>query len=280
MSVDVEDYFQTEAMTLVAPRDRWEDFDRHVVRNTERLFELFTRNNVRSTMFFLGWIAEHHPELVREAASLGHEVACHSYWHRPVFRLSRDEFREDTLRAKNRIEDCAGVAVIGYRAPSFSITSATPWAHEVLLELGFKYDSSVNPIRHGFYGNHSAPRVPHKVAGELLELPITTWTVMGQNLPAGGGAYLRVLPYALVANGVRAMNSREGQPAMIYLHPWEIDDEQPRLQASMLSRIRQYTNLDKMERKLERLIKEFPFSTIREAFMIEQPSPVSHAAAG
>jgi polysaccharide deacetylase family protein (PEP-CTERM system associated) len=265
LSVDVEDYFQTEAMSVVAPRDRWTAFPSHVEANTEALFELFAECNVKATFFFLGCVADRFPRLVRKARVLGHEIGCHSYWHRAVFRLSPKEFQEDTHRAKSVIEEAGGVAVVGYRAPCFSITQATPWAHPILEELGFKYDSSVNPVHHGFYGNHTAPRHPYRVAEELIELPIATWRVLGQNLPVGGGAYLRILPYALVKNGVAAINKNEHRPAVLYLHPWEIDDHQPRLQASWKSRLRQYTGLSRMEAKLEQLLRQFKMGTVYES---------------
>jgi polysaccharide deacetylase family protein (PEP-CTERM system associated) len=264
LSVDVEDYFQTEAMSVVAPRDRWSTFPSHVEASTNALFGLFAEYDVKATFFFLGCVAERFPGLVRGAQVLGHEIGCHSYWHRAVFRLTPKEFQEDTHRAKSVIEDAGGATVMGYRAPCFSITKATPWAYSILEELGFKYDSSVNPVHHGFYGNHTAPRHPYRVGPQLLELPIATWRVLGQNLPVGGGAYLRILPYALVKNGVAAINRNEHRPAVLYLHPWEIDSSQPRLRASMKSRTRQYTGLSRMKSKLERLLQQFKLGTVYE----------------
>ena len=265
LSVDVEDYFQTEAMSAVAPRERWPSFDSHVEANTNALFELFAEYNVKATFFFLGWIAERYPTLVRKARALGHEVGCHSYWHRPVFRLTQNEFRDDTYRAKCVIEDEAGGPVVGYRAPCFSITPAVPWAHAILEELGFLYDSSVNPVHHGFYGNHTAPRHPYLVGEVLLELPIATWRVLGQNLPVGGGAYLRILPLALMRTGVAAINRNERRPAVLYLHPWEIDVRQPRLSASWKSRRRQYTGLSQMLTKLELMLQLFRMGTVYDS---------------
>ena len=262
ISVDVEDYFQTEAMAAIAPRQRWGSFSCHVEANTNALFELFAKYDVRATFFFLGWVAERFPVLVRTAADLGHEVGCHSHWHRAVFRLTRGEFAEDTFRAKRIIEDASGVSVVGYRAPCFSITQAVPWAYGVLEELGFLYDSSVNPIHHGFYGNPTASRYPFRVSEKLLELPAATWRVMGQNIPVAGGAYLRILPLALMRTGLRAINQKERRPAVLYLHPWEIDPTQPRLQASAKSRLRQYTGLSRMKPKLELLLQEFRVGTI------------------
>jgi polysaccharide deacetylase family protein (PEP-CTERM system associated) len=264
ISVDVEDYFQTEAMSEVAPRDRWEGFPRHVEANTDALFELFARYDVKATFFFLGWVAERFPALVRRASELGHEVGCHSFWHRAVFRLTPREFQEDTYRAKRLIEDASGNAVLGYRAPCFSITPAVPWAYDILEEMGFRYDSSVNPIHHGFYGNPNASRHPFKVRSNLLELPVATWRVLGQNVPVAGGAYLRILPYALMQTGLRSINDGEHRSAILYLHPWEIDPEQPRLAAPTKSRLRQYLGLSRMKSKLERLLRQFQLGTIRD----------------
>jgi polysaccharide deacetylase family protein (PEP-CTERM system associated) len=263
LSVDVEDYFHTEAMTLVAPRRRWESFTSHVEANTAALLELFERYDVKATFFFLGWVAEKYPDLVRQAHRSGHEIACHSYWHRRVSSLTPAEFQEDTYRAKAVIESLTGTAIYGYRAPSFSITGSVTWAYGILEELGFQYDSSLNPVHHPLYGNHTAPRHPFRI-GELQELPIATWKVMGQNIPVGGGAYLRIFPYALVKAGVKSINSEEHRPAVLYLHPWEIDDGQPRLRASWTSRVRQYTGLSGMKAKLELLLQNFQLGTVYE----------------
>ncbi len=267
ISIDVEDYFQTEAMSRSLSRDDWESVPWRVERNTHRLLEAFSKAGARGTFFFLGWVAERMPKLVETVARAGHEVGCHSYWHRPIFRLDADEFRSDTLRAKHAIEDAAGAPVLGYRAPSFSLTPGTEWAAEILAELGFQYDSSVNPIHHDTYSNASAPRVPHRIAGgALAELPIATVRVGTQNLPIGGGAYLRIFPYRYMAWGLRKLNQVEGRAGMIYLHPWEIDPEQPRLRAGARSSLRQYTGLAGTLGKLERLLREFRFDSVENAF--------------
>jgi polysaccharide deacetylase family protein (PEP-CTERM system associated) len=210
-------------------------------------------------------VAERFPQLVREAHRLGHEVGCHSYWHRPVFRLTSQEFWDDTYRARNVIQDVIGAPVIGYRAPNFSINDSVSWAYPILEELGFLYDSSVYPVRHGLYGNHRAPRTPYQVGTNLMELPVATWRFFNQNLPVGGGAYLRILPFALMKNGLRALNESEHIPAVLYLHPWEIDPQQPRLKASWKSRMRQYTGLEGMGTRLERLLQQFAFGRVDEA---------------
>lgn len=266
LTVDVEDYFHTEAMTPYVKRDQWATMDSRVEHNTDALLQIFDDSGIRATFYFLGWVAERFPALVRRTKDAGHEIGCHSHLHRPVFRLSPDEFREDTLRSKRTLEEACGTAVIGYRAPSFSIVKSCPWAFEILEELGFKYDSSVNPVHHPLYGNPQAPRHPYHVGKSLLEIPIATWRVGQKNLPVGGGAYLRILPYKFMQSGLRHMNLKENTPAMIYLHPWEIDADQPRLCSGTTAALRQYTGLARMEHKLRRLISEFTLGPAREAF--------------
>lgn len=268
LSVDVEDYFHVEAFSDVVERSRWEQFPSRVEQNTLRLLDLFDETGVKSTCFILGWVAERNPRLVREIVARGHEPACHSYWHRLIYRLTPQEFREDTLRAKNCIEQAAGTAIYGYRAPSFSITERSRWAPEVLAELGFRYDSSVFPVRHDTYGIPDAPRGPFAFdtpSGRLQEYPMTTFRVgSSPNLPVAGGGYLRMFPWWYTRVGVRRAVS-EGLPVITYVHPWEIDAGQPRLSGRVKSRIRHYTNLRRMEERLRKLIHEVPFSTFRES---------------
>lgn len=286
MSVDVEDYFQTEAMSAVAPRTRWDSFPSHVEANTNALFELFAQYEVRATFFFMGWVAERFPQVVRLAHELGHEVGCHSYWHHPVFEMSVGEFREDTYRARNVIQDATGAPVKGYRAPNFSINGSVPWAYSILEELGFEYDSSVYPIHHELYGNHRAQRHPYLAGEKLIEIPVATWRVFKQNVPVAGGAYLRIFPYALMRHGIRSINKNEKAPAVLYMHPWEIDDSQPRLEASWKSRTRQYTGLAGMKSKLERLLRDFNLASIYDAVYLPLRSrwdpgePVAHHGLG
>jgi polysaccharide deacetylase family protein (PEP-CTERM system associated) len=269
ITVDVEDYFQTEAMAAAIAREHWEFMPTRIEKNTQRMFELFGSHGVRGTFFFLGWVAERFPSLVRQAVKCGHEIGCHSYWHRLVYRLSPAEFREDTRRSKQVLEDISGANVFGYRAPSFSLIKGTEWAHEILGELGFAYDSSVCPIKHDLYGNAAAPRTPHRIATGLLELPVATLAIAGSNFPVGGGGYLRILPYAYTRWGLTRLNKKENFRAIVYLHPWEIDPEQPRIRASFRSRFRQYTCLSTTTRKLQRLLKSFRFAPIVEAFSEE-----------
>jgi succinoglycan biosynthesis protein ExoA len=267
LTVDVEDYFHTEAMTAAVSREQWEHLPSRVQSNTYRLFELMAAHNVCGTFFFLGWVAQRFPGLVREAVELGHEIACHSYWHRPIYQLSANEFRADTFKAKCTIEDAGGVLVRGYRAPSFSMVPGTEWAAPILAEMGFAYDSSVHPISHDIYDNAAAPRVPHRICdGALLELPIATCRLGRNNLPIGGGGYLRILPYFYTRWGLTRFKHKDGQSAVVYLHPWEIDPMQPRLRASRRSVFRQYTRLSAMETKLTHLLQDFRFAPLSTVF--------------
>ena len=273
-TVDVEDYFHTEAMSSFVSREHWNQMPSRVQSNTYRLFEMLAKYNVRGTFFFLGWVAEHFPALVRDAVQLGHEVACHSYWHRPVYRLSRSEFREDTLRAKAAIENAGGIRVRGYRAPSFSLIKDTEWAFDILAELGFSFDSSVHPIRHDLYGNPDAPRVPYRTAnGAILELPIATIRIGGSNFPCGGGGYLRLFPYAYLRWGLSRFNTRDARSAVVYMHPWELDPHQPRLAVDLKTRIRQYSGLASAEHKVDSLLRNFRFGTISDVFHREFNEP-------
>lgn len=268
LTVDVEDYFHTEAMSKTAPREFWDSMESRVERNTWVLLELFERHEVRTTMFFLGWVAERFPQLVKAAVAAGHEPGCHSYWHRPVCRLSPAEFREDTIRSKELIEAAGCKRVKGYRAPSFSLLSGMDWAYDVLTDLGFDYSSSCHPIPHDMFSNADAPRLPYRSKSGLLEIPITTWNIWNWNFPVGGGAYLRILPFSLVKAGLRHAHLA-GETLMLYLHPWEIDTEQPRLSVGIKSRLRQYTGLGRTTDRLEHLLSLYRFVPADEAFGVE-----------
>lgn len=265
-SVDVEDYFHVEAFSDVVDRAKWDAYPCRVEDNTRRLLDLADKLNRRGTFFILGWVAERYPSLVREIVSRGHEPACHSYWHRLIYKLTPAEFREDTLRAKSVIEQAAGVPVYGYRAPSYSITARSLWALDVLAEAGFRYDSSIFPINHDIYGIPDAPRFPFRVetpSGELVEYPITTFRLIGdRNLPVGGGGYLRIFPFWYTKMGFRKVRA-EALPLIVYIHPWEIDPEQPRLAGRFKSRLRHYTNLSKTEARLSRLLQLDEFNTFQ-----------------
>jgi polysaccharide deacetylase family protein (PEP-CTERM system associated) len=267
VSVDVEDYFHVEAFSDVVDPARWDSYASRVVPNTRRLLQLFASLDVRATFFILGWVAERFPELVREIAAGGHELGCHSYWHRLVYKLDAAEFREDTRRAKDIIEQHAGQRVAGYRAPTYSLVHRSAWALEILSELGFTYDSSIFPIHHDRYGMPDAPRAPFRFqtpAGPMTEFPITTFRVAGHNLPVGGGGYLRLLPELYTRIGLKRAQ-RDGVPIVIYIHPWEVDPDQPRLPGRLSSRLRHYTNLSRTLDRLRGLLEQGNYTSFRES---------------
>lgn len=265
-SVDVEDYFHVEAFSDVIDPATWGTYPCRVEVNTRRLLDLADRLNLRGTFFILGWVAERYPGLVREIVGRGHEPACHSYWHRLIYKLTPKEFREDTRRAKDVIEQACGVAVLGYRAPSYSVTARSLWALDVLADAGFRYDSSVFPIRHDIYGIPDAPRRPFRIrtaSGELLEFPLTTFRLVGHhNLPVGGGGYLRILPFWYTRLGFRKVHA-EKLPLIAYIHPWEIDPDQPHVTGRLRSRLRHYMNLSKTESRLTRLLQLGEFKSFQ-----------------
>jgi len=267
VSVDVEDYFHAESFSGVVDRDRWGTYLSRVEANTNRLLDLFSSKGVSATFFVVGWVAEHFPSLVRSIVNAGHELACHSYWHRLIYKLEREEFKEDTYRAKNTLEQIAGTPIFGYRAPTYSVTLDSLWALEILAELGFTYDSSIFPIHHDRYGIPSAPRTPFRIStpsGPLIEFPITTVRVRGHNLPVAGGGYLRILPEWYTFWGMKQV-AQEGLPVIVYVHPWEIDPLQPRLPGRLTSRLRHYTNLSKTYNRLDRMLQKIPFTSFRES---------------
>ena len=267
-TVDVEDYYHVEAFSDVVRRRDWEKLEVRILVATERLLDLLARHRVRATFFVLGWVAERWPRLVTDCQRAGHELAVHGYDHRPVTAQSATEFREDVRRAKGIIEDVSGSAVLGYRAPTYSVVQETLWALDVLLEEGFRYDSSIFPIVHDRYGIPGAPRFPwiavRSDGRSLIEFPISTVRLAGRNLPFVGGGYLRHFPPAFVRWGMRRVVERENRPAVVYVHPWELDPEQPRLPASRLTRWRHYRNLHRVEGRLDGLLQEFPFAPMRE----------------
>ncbi|MEO7274382.1 MAG: XrtA system polysaccharide deacetylase [Vicinamibacterales bacterium] len=266
MSVDVEDYFQVSAFDGVVPRSGWDTMESRVVRNTERLLAIFDEHQVRGTFFVLGWVAERFPALLRTIAGQGHEIASHGYGHGLVYDQTSDAFRADLQRSKAVIEAACGVEVLGYRAPSFSITMRSLWALDVLIDEGFEYDASIFPIHHDRYGIPSSPRHPYRIerrGGSLVETPGSTTSWGPFNVPVAGGGYFRILPYAWTRWGIGRVNRQDRQPAIFYLHPWEIDPGQPRMNASRLSRFRHYRNLERTEARLRRLLTDFRFDTMR-----------------
>ncbi len=326
LSIDLEDYFMVSAFDSVVKREDWDRYESRIERNTYRLLDILNgslrtpnsepRPAVRATFFCLGWIAERYPGLIKRIKEEKHEIASHGYAHKLIYHQSRGEFKEDIRKAKSILEGIVGEEVIGYRAPTYSITQKSRWALEILIEEGFKYDSSIFPIRHDFYGYPTAPRFPFVISmngnnefefsplnfdpritpnseprtpnlgavafaealsgdanpkseirkpKSILEFPISTVRFLSQNIPISGGGYFRIFPYPLIAEGLRRINKEEGQPFIFYIHPWEIDDGQPRVQSAQLrSKIRHYINLAKTQKRLTKLLNEFRFSSIKE----------------
>jgi len=267
MSVDVEDWFQVQAFASVIDRSAWETLPRRVEANTERILALFEAAGVRATFFTLGWVAERHPALIRRIVAGGHELASHGYGHELVHAIGPEAFRADLRRAKAVLEDVGGVAVVGYRAPTFSIgRRSAPWAHAVLAEEGHRYSSSIFPVRHDLYGEPDAPRGPHRPdPSGVVELPMTTVRVGGRNLPCAGGGWFRLVPYALFRAGLRRVNA-EGRSGLFYFHPWEVDPEQPRVAAGRLARFRHYVGLAAMEARVARLLRDFAWGRMDQVF--------------
>ena len=264
MTIDVEDYFHVSVFDGLVPRHSWATMESRVCANTERLLQLFADEKMHATFFVLGWVAEKFPRLVRDIAAQGHEIASHGYAHRLIYDMTPDAFREDIRRSKAVLESAAVGPVYGYRAPSYSVTPRSLWALDVLMAEGFVYDASIFPIHHDRYGIPVSPRHLYRVSrgSVLIEAPGSTVRWGPLNLPVGGGGYFRILPYGWTRWGIRRLNEIERQPAIFYLHPWEIDPDQPRLRAPALSRFRHYYNLGKTEGRLRALVREFRFSTM------------------
>lgn len=276
MTVDVEDYFHASAFDRVVSRASWFERESRVVRNTHRLLEFFHNHGVRGTFFMLGWVAERFPSLVREIGSCGHELASHGFHHQLIYVLTPDQFRDDVRRAKATIEDAGGRTVRGYRAPSFSIIRSSLWALDVLIDEGYQYDASIFPIHHDRYGIPDAPRLPHVIErgpGSIVEVPASTTRIGRMNVPIAGGGYLRALPYAVTRWGVARLNAA-GRPAICYIHPWEIDPDQPRLPASRATAWRHYVNLDRTLTRLEWLVRDFAFGTVTDILDTRVPVAV------
>jgi polysaccharide deacetylase family protein (PEP-CTERM system associated) len=268
LTIDVEDYFQVSAFTDHVPRSEWETMECRIERNIERILALLAESGAKATFFTLGWIAERYPEMVRQIAQAGHELASHGFGHRRATEQSADEFRADIRLAKAIIEDVGGCEVLGYRAPSFSIDTSNEWAFDALVETGHRYSSSVYPIRHDHYGAPGAPRFAHQIRAELLEIPIATVRLLHSNWPAGGGGYFRLLPYAISRWSIRRINARDRRPAMFYFHPWEIDPEQPRIAGTeRRTRFRHYVNLQRMAPRLSWLFRDFRWDRADRVFL-------------
>lgn len=270
MTCDVEDYFQVSAFAPYIDRDSWPTRECRVEANMERILAIYERHGVKATFFTLGWIAERYPGMVRNIVAAGHELASHGYGHLRASDQSRTQFDNDIRSSKALLEDIGGQAVLGYRAPSFSIGHANLWALEALQEAGYRYSSSIYPIAHDHYGMPDAPRFafyPHGPDG-LLEVPVTTVNMLGRNLPAGGGGYFRLLPYALSRWMMQKVNREDRQPALFYFHPWELDPGQPRPQGlDAKSRFRHYVNIERMEGRLEQLARDFAWDRMDRIFL-------------
>jgi polysaccharide deacetylase family protein (PEP-CTERM system associated) len=283
LTIDVEDYFQVHAFSKCIRYQDWETYESRVERNTERLLEIL--GGVKATFFVLGWIAQRYPGLVRKIKEQGHEIASHGCDHQLVSSMSPDQFREDVRRSKSILEDIIGEAIIGYRAPNYSIGYHQLWALQILAEEGYRYDSSIYPIHHDTYGIPDAPRFPFVIpfkgngdspltasdcarkpyADSLIEFPLSTVRIGNLNIPMAGGGYFRLFPYDVVRRGLRRINRREERPFIFFLHPWEVDPEQPRIRGALMkSRFRHYLNLRRTERRFEKLVRDFPFSSAKE----------------
>lgn len=272
LTVDVEDYFHVSAFASAIKQRDWEEHPLRVENNTRRLLDLFDTHGIKATFFVLGWVAERKNTLIREIADRGHEVACHGYSHQLVYNQSPEVFREETTRSKKILEDITQMPVRGYRAASYSITEQSMWALDILAEAGFDYDSSIFPVRHDRYGVPDAPEYPYQMETPngypLVEFPLSTARVFRYRLPVAGGGYFRLYPYWLSRAGLKQVN-RRGQPFIFYLHPWEIDPDQPRISAGWFSRFRHYNNLDKCEPRLNRLLAEFSFNTVEHVLQAQ-----------
>ncbi|MDO9315439.1 MAG: DUF3473 domain-containing protein [Burkholderiaceae bacterium] len=283
LTIDVEDYFQVSAFAPYIARSDWDLLECRVERNVDRILSILDRHQTRATFFTLGWIADRYPRLIRQIADQGHEVASHGYGHQRATDLNEADFKADIERAKQVLEDVCGTAVTGYRAPSFSIGTNNLWAFDCLARAGYRYSSSIYPIQHDHYGMPDAPRFAYRVNDTLMEIPITTLRLFGRNLPASGGGYFRLLPYAVSRWMLRQVHARDGESAVFYFHPWEIDIDQPRIDGiDSKTRFRHYVNIDRMEQRLNCLLSDFRWGRMDHIFLnravplaVSQPS-VSH----
>lgn len=268
LSVDVEDYYQVSAFEQIVGFDQWEAYESRVTANTIRVLEILAEGEVKGTFFVLGWVAERFPEIVRRIHEAGHEVATHGYAHKMISDQTPQEFALDLKKSITIIEDITGDKVLGHRAASFSVVKTTLWAIDIMREQGLRYDSSIFPIIHDRYGIPEAPRHPYQIKEGFWEFPMSTVKILGKNLPIAGGGYFRLFPYWLTKWGMERVN-KEGQPVLVYVHPWEFDPGQPRIKGSMTSRFRHYTNLDKTADRLRKLCCDFRFAPIREVLQLE-----------
>lgn len=267
LTVDVEDYFQVSAFAPYIDRSAWDTCECRVEDNVMRILDQFDKHSAKATFFTLGWVAERYPQIVREIVRRGHELASHGYGHQRASELDEAAFREDITRAKRLLEDISGQRVRGYRAPSFSIATGNLWAFDCLLDTGHEYSSSVYPIAHDHYGMPDAPRFRYEPRPGLVEIPPTTVNAFSRNWPASGGGYFRLMPYAMSRQLIRRVNQVDGQSAVFYFHPWEVDPDQPRIPAGFKARFRHYLNLARMQSRLDHLLSDFKWGRMDEIFL-------------
>jgi len=273
MTVDVEDYFQVSAFESYIAKEQWNTLPHRVERNTHKVLDLFKEKNIKATFFTLGWVAERYPDLIKRIVMDGHELACHGYEHIRVTEQTPEQFSNDVSKSKKLLEDLSGKEVKGYRAASYSIGANNLWALNVLQEVGFKYSSSIYPVKHDLYGIPDAPRFIYEPIENhnFKEIPITTVRFGDKNLPCGGGGFFRFYPYALSKWAFNRVNNQENESAIFYFHPWEIDPEQPRQHGlSLKTRTRHYLNLNRMENRIKRLLTDFKWDTMENVFQINQ----------
>lgn len=282
LTFDVEEHFQVEAFYNIIPRSSWNERQSRLVMNVMRILDMLDEYQVHATFFALGWVVDKYPNLFALIVSRGHELASHGYGHDSLKRLTESEFKSDLLRSLESIEKATGVHVRGFRAPTFSAERKVAWIWETMLLNGIEYDSSIYPIHHDLYGDPNAPRFPYHInseSGTILEIPPTTCSIFGRLLPACGGGSFRIFPYWYTKRAIKEYNNC-GYPAMIYVHPWEIDPMQPRVAAGMKSRLRHYTNLHTVERKLRRLLSDFPFGSVDEVYVQTDKNRTSFVSKG
>lgn len=279
LTIDVEDYFQVSAFAPHIARSSWDSRECRVERNMACILDMLAANNTKATFFTLGWIAERYPQVVRRIVADGHELASHGYGHERASDLAEAEFLDDITRSKAILEDLGGAPVLGYRAPSFSIGETNLWAFDCLLKAGYRYSSSIYPIRHDHYGMPDAPRHVHEVRPGLLEIPITTIRMFNRNFPSSGGGYFRLFPYALSRWMLGHVNASDGQSGIFYFHPWEIDADQPRVAGiSSKTRFRHYVNIGRMERRLTQLLQDFDWDRMDRIFLPARASAPARSA--
>jgi polysaccharide deacetylase family protein (PEP-CTERM system associated) len=267
MTIDVEDYFQVSAFKTQISPSKWDSFECRVEQNTNLVLDILLANQVKATFFTLGWVADRYPKLIRRIVSEGHELASHGYGHQMITDLTPSEFKDDILRAKKTLENISGTEILGYRAPSFSVGKSTLWAHDILAESGYRYSSSVYPIKHDLYGMPDAPRFAHRLANSLVEIPATSIKIFDTNFPASGGGFFRLFPLWLSKSSISRVNVKDAQSAVFYCHPWEFDPNQPRItNASVKSKFRHYVNLKVNANKFDCLLRSFSWAPMKDVF--------------